>query len=381
MSIPPIQPPPRTNDPQEIWKWMFEVWRSLVGSGLLSWDAVGKAGSDIHDLAAIVHTHQNNAEGGTVDHTVLTTIGTNTHVQIDAHLAATSDVHGIGAGNNVVGTGTNQVLTAKTIDGDNNTVQDLLITVLKTVLANASNFLSFNALGAPIATKAVPSGVVVGTTDTQTLSNKTLTDPVVDGSKLYLDYDIDIKLGNVATNDFGWEDILGPPHIRSPGGSDPTWAAYQGNIWQFRFSNVATNEMWFELHIPHSYALGTDLYIHVHWSCNAVPTGNVKWSFELSYAKGHNQQAFPAAVSTSVTQASSGTQYQHMLAETVITDDGTALIDRADIEPDGIILVRLFRDPTDAADTLDQTPFLHFCDLHFQKSRFSTKNKAPNFYA
>lgn len=66
--------------------------------------------------------------------------------------------------------------TNKTIDGDTNTVQDLAISSLKTVIGNASKFLSFDASGVPQATKAVPSGVVVGTTDSQTITNK-----VIDG--------------------------------------------------------------------------------------------------------------------------------------------------------------------------------------------------------
>jgi hypothetical protein len=43
----------------------------------------------------------------------------------------------------------------------------------------SGNFLVGNGTGAVITTKVVPSGVVVGTTDTQTLTNKTLTAPVI----------------------------------------------------------------------------------------------------------------------------------------------------------------------------------------------------------
>jgi hypothetical protein len=67
-----------------------------------------------------------------------------------------------------------QTLTNKTIDDDDNTIQDLAVTALKTVIGQASTFLSFDGTGAPIATKAVPSGTVVGHTDTQTLTNKTI---------------------------------------------------------------------------------------------------------------------------------------------------------------------------------------------------------------
>ena len=62
-----------------------------------------------------------------------------------------------------------------TIDGDEATVEDLALTSLKTVLADASKFLVRDASGIVVSnTKAVPTGVVVGDSDTQTLTNKTI---------------------------------------------------------------------------------------------------------------------------------------------------------------------------------------------------------------
>lgn len=68
-----------------------------------------------------------------------------------------------------------QTLTNKTIDGDDNTVQDLALASLKTNLTDANKFLVRDGAGIVISnTKDVPSGVVVGTTDSQTLTNKTI---------------------------------------------------------------------------------------------------------------------------------------------------------------------------------------------------------------
>lgn len=188
---------------------------------------------------------------------------------------------------------------------------------------------------------------------------------------------------------FGWRDILGNLTIKSAGANDPVFAVYRNNLRQFQFSNLVFNEVFFEYHIPHDYVPNSDIFIHTHWSQIIVDTGGPagipgisKWSFDISYAKGHNQAAFIAPITTFVTQQASGTQYQHMLAEIQIsaTSPTSVQLDSSIIEPDGIIVVRCFRDPADAADTLDQAPFVHYIDIHYQSTNIATKQKAPNFY-
>lgn len=67
-----------------------------------------------------------------------------------------------------------QTLTNKTIDGDNNTIQDLALSTLKTT-GNLSVFLQRDGSGNVIdSTKSVPTGDVIGSSDTQTLTGKTI---------------------------------------------------------------------------------------------------------------------------------------------------------------------------------------------------------------
>jgi hypothetical protein len=195
---------------------------------------------------------------------------------------------------------------------------------------------------------------------------------------------------DTTTPTFGYRDLLGDVKILSPGANDPTVAVFRDSIRAFSFSNAVMNECFMFFHIPHDYVPGSDVFIHTHWSQNVVDSGGaagvpgvVKWSFEVSYAKGHDQAAFPASLTTFVTQTASGTQYQHMLIEVQLSaaSPSATQIDSDDLEPDGIILVRCFRNPGDAADTLNQVPFLHYVDIHYQSTNIATKAKAPNFYA
>lgn len=126
---------------------------------------------------------------------------------------------------------------------------------------------------------------------------------------------------DTTTPTYPWADLLGSVKTRTGGAGVPTFSSYQGNIYQWSFGTGGTAvEVFNEFHIPHDYAMGTDMYVHTHWSTAATPTGDINWLFDISYAKGYNQAAFEGTASTalpitvSVTQTSTAT-YKHMIAE------------------------------------------------------------------
>ena len=108
------------------------------------------------------------------------------------------------------------------------------------------------------------------------------------------------------TPTWGWRDITAEVTVKGAGAANPTFAIYTGTVMQeLSFSPSALQECFINFHLPHDYVQGTPIHIHSHWSNAAVApnTGNVVWGFDYSYAKGHQQQAFPAFANQLVTQA------------------------------------------------------------------------------
>lgn len=174
----------------------------------------------------------------------------------------------------------------------------------------------------------------------------------------------------------GWRDNIVQVAVQVGNPDAPTLNVFRDGIKAYTFFDGEMTEAFANFHIDHDYKLGTALYPHVHWAVQGTQVGVVRWGIEWTYAKGHGQMAFGPTQTVYVEQSTDGTAYKHYVAE---VSDVNA-IPGTDIEPDGIIMCRFFRDGAHPNDTLASDAFVFCVDLHYQASQYATPNKAPNFF-
>jgi len=194
---------------------------------------------------------------------------------------------------------------------------------------------------------------------------------------------------DTATPTWPWRDLEGIVTPRASAPNAATLEIYRGNIreWAFAVNDVSDNRF----HIPHDYVPGSDLFIHVHWShIGTAISGSIGFTIYHSYAKGHDQEAFPAektlAMSLSTPNITTIPKYRHIITEVQLSAASPAAseIDSDDIEVDGVLLcnfaVTTIPTITGSLGNINR-PFIHFIDLHYQSTEIGTKGKAPDFWA
>ena len=194
-----------------------------------------------------------------------------------------------------------------------------------------------------------------------------------------------ILIGPNGSESFGWHDLKGQmwvPDYSAP--EAPTFATYKGGIKEHLCA--VNDEMQIRFHIPHDYLMGSNIFIHTHWSHNVttVTGGSVTWGYELTYAKGHQQQAFGANIIVTEQQNASTTQYMHMVCEAPASIPGGSanLLDTDDIEVDGMVFGRVYLVANNITVSGGPVPdvFLHQVDIHYQSTNVATKQRSPDFW-
>lgn len=198
--------------------------------------------------------------------------------------------------------------------------------------------------------------------------------PKTKGEGIKIDYD---------NPDWGWHDLLGQVTINSNNVNSALFATYIGGLEQIQCAE--NKEMTWAFHMPHDWAVGTDLYIHVHWShiSSTLTGGDVTWGFETVEAQGYDQEAFDTIKTISINQNASVIQRQHMIAEGLLSISGGSAtqLNTDHIDVDSLILCRLYLDSNNLTDSVSPPdPFVHMVDIHYQSTGLPTKNRNTDFW-
>ena len=175
----------------------------------------------------------------------------------------------------------------------------------------------------------------------------------------------------------GWRDLVGQALVRRAAGAGvPIWTQ-MGSSPFFAYAFAVGDDIQFIYHIDHDYAVGTPIFLHAHWAKSGTNVQPVRWEFVWTYSHGHQRGVFDIAgggQTVTVTQTPASPAWTHQIAEISVGIEPTG-----GFEVDGILMVRLRRITNGATNNTDNI-FLVTGDCHYQADRFSTKNKAPDFY-
>lgn len=217
-------------------------------------------------------------------------------------------------------------------------------------------------------------GAVVGTDNEQTLTSKTLTDPVIGKIVSLADLEIDCAANKTAVLVEPVTDDVYPSAVAVgvTGANVPTFSVYSGGLKAYEFVGAATmKELNAQFQIYHSYKEGTNVVLHAHLFIPDDATGGViKFGAELEWDNISDTGAGSSSTvyGTITRTAGQGVSRNHIVLFPAIAGAGKLI--------SSIVGARIFRDPTDAADTFGSSVWLRSCDIHISKdtqgSRFPT---------
>lgn len=176
----------------------------------------------------------------------------------------------------------------------------------------------------------------------------------------------------------GWRDLTGDLSRSPAPAASPTltWAAFQGNIYAWLYSNAATSSRGLQasFHLDHDIVPGSSPYVHIHTSPgSAGQTGDVVWVVEWTIAKGHGQEAYGSSLTTKIVCPTSATDRFHQITEVQETRLASHW------ETDALMHIFVYRDTTDPDDDRSGSQFCNYVDIHYLSRRTVTGTKTIPF--
>jgi hypothetical protein len=172
-----------------------------------------------------------------------------------------------------------------------------------------------------------------------------------------------------------WKDLPSSFIVQPPSNSTmPAWKQMgTSNFSGYQFEPIGQTELHTMLNMNHDYALGTSVYYHIHWVPVDDTIGVVRWAIELAWAKSHQRSTFDFnnTLTLYVEKETSGEAFRHMTSESMVSSL------TADLEPDCIIMMRIYRDTDHVNDTYEGNVFALQADMHYQAHLIGSPDLNP----
>lgn len=148
------------------------------------------------------------------------------------------------------------------------------------------------------------------------------------------------------------------------GASAPSFSAYNGNLRAYEFVGAATTkEMHMQWQFPHSWKAGSDIEPHVHLYVPNDGTGGViKFGMEYTWVNIDGTEGATTTVTGTLTIAAGAGNLHKVLSFGAIVGTGKT--------ESSVLSARLYRNPTDAADTFGSSVWLKSADIHHEVEKF-----------
>lgn len=345
---------------------------------------------DVEDSNIQVNTGGNtaSANANSAGLTVDISDGTDARIGYDSTLASRFKIGDVGSESQVATTSHTQTLTNKTIDGDDNTIQDLQAGMFKTIIGNALRFFSFDAVGAPITTKVVPSGDVVGTTDAQVLTNKDIDGGTASNSRrITLPKDTTTNLNaltrkqatlfyDTTTNALKLDNGTTLQEVGGSGGgggggslqwiegANSALIQFANNMRSYSYQSGLSQDLWATVKVPDSYTAGSQITMRMHYY-SPDTSGNVLLQTISTLIRQGTDAADSVTNQRTSTNAAVTLGSPANLVRTVTFDLTSSIgeINGVAVSPNDLIKVELTRG-TDTA-TSDVQALVFSADLKF----------------
>lgn len=171
-----------------------------------------------------------------------------------------------------------------------------------------------------------------------------------------------------------WDDLrIIPSQFDRPGQTDPTiqtWTVDKMDykVWCFNQDQVG----YFTVQLPHTYKIGTDIYVHTHWTPkeNGVAENGhtVAWGLWLTWA--NIEGVFGTSVNIDMTDTCDGVNDKHLMSPDMV-------IDGSDKNISSMIAGMFYRDTGDTWTGVGADgPALLELDFHFQIDTLGSRERA-----